>query len=1354
MHVARELKYFVEMKLTEPRADELKFLLGGGELSELIRSFDWTSTPLGPIGLWPQSLKTSVSLMLNSQSPVWIGWGPEATCLYNDAYIHVLSAAKHPVALGKPVAEVWAEIWDVCGPLVDKVFSRGEASYMNDVRFFMRRGDFTEENFYSFSYTPIREESGNVGGLFCQSTDVTANALNTRRLRILSDLSAKSFVEKTTQSACASAAAILGRNPDDIPVVLLYLIDADGNTARLEQAAGVAGTDDRICPRSIELNSSTGSQLWPLKEVMEAGQLKVVPLRGLPGLPSGPAGQRVSEAVVLPVALHGHARPFGVLIAGVNPARRLDPEYRTFYTLVAGHIATAIQNARGVEEEKKRTDMLADLDRAKTTFFSNVSHELRTPLTLILGPLEDEIRESVLPRQRLELAHRNSLRLLKLVNTLLDFSRIEAGRMEPFFEPTDLSSFTAELVGVFRAGIEKAGLRLIVDCPPLKEQVCVDPDMWEKIVFNLMSNAFKFTAQGEIEVKLQEEEGADESNGSGRDGAQSPPTPRVCLSVRDTGIGIPAAELPRVFERFRRVENVWARSHEGTGIGLALVQELARLHGGDVEVKSVEGRGTTFTVSIPTWLPHLAREPVGAAPPSDSTDTGVGPFLQEVQSWTPERLWASGAPKTVNRTVQDLSPVDGNGRSVHIGADGISAKSRIILADDNSDMRGYVQRMLADHGYEVVAVADGRAALEAAQFRTPSLVLSDVMMPHLDGFGLLRELRKNPVTKGVPIILLSARAGEEARVEGVEAGANDYLTKPFNARELLARVASHLELARVRKEASDAFRAATAKFRALFDQSAVFAAILSPDGTVLEANSASLAGSGYRAEDVLGRLFWECGWWHDSRENHGKIQLAAREAALGVPYLEKLHYHRADGTQRVVELTLHPIRNDAGQVIFIHATGNDVTERQRVQARTEFLSRLAQKLSIVSDSAEINRIATQEIGQFLGAQRCFFVQAVAHPGRVRVLPDWYADGLKSLTGEYEVSLFGGPEWSQAIKRAPVIIDDVQVHPWTRDYASAYGSVQMRAYAFSPFIHEGEWVACIGVCSDKPRVWEDDEKALLESLVARVWPLMERARVEGELRESEDALREANVLLSDKAAHLESVVQQRTAKLRETIGELEAFSYSIAHDMRAPLRSLQGFSEILLTDYEAKLDGDGQRFLQRISTSAGRMDKLIQDVLNYSRVVRGDLPFEKIDVEQLLRGIVETYPMFAPEIAEIHLEGKFPQVLGNEAMLMQIFSNLMGNGIKFVPPGVKPRLKVWAESRTPRVRIFVEDNGIGIDPEQHERIFGIFQQLSRNHDGTGIGLAIVKKAVERMGGSLGLTSEPDKGSTFWFEMQAA
>ncbi|HKY42430.1 MAG TPA: ATP-binding protein, partial [Pyrinomonadaceae bacterium] len=370
---------------------------------------------------------------------------------------------------------------------------------------------------------------------------------------------------------------------------------------------------------------------------------------------------------------------------------------------------------------------------------------------------------------KLEVAYRNSLRLLKLVNTLLDFSRLEAGRIEAVYEPVDLAVLTKELASVFRSAIEKAGLNLVVHCPPLESSVYVDREMWEKIVFNLLSNAFKFTFEGEITVSLR----AAGDN--------------VEFEVSDTGTGIPIDELPHLFERFHRVKGARGRSYEGSGIGLALVQELVKLHGGDVRVASELGRGTVFTISIPTGTAHLPPDRIGAVRAGSKALRGEA-YVEEVSQWLP----GNEIGFEDLRSVPPPSPTQA----------GIP-RARILLADDNADMREYLRRLLAP-GYDVEAVADGEAALGLARYQDFDLVLSDVMMPRLDGFGLIKALRGDERTQTIPVIMLSARAGEESRVEGMGAGADDYLVKPFSARELLARVEAHLNLQRVRREGEQA----------------------------------------------------------------------------------------------------------------------------------------------------------------------------------------------------------------------------------------------------------------------------------------------------------------------------------------------------------------------------------------------------------------------------------------------------------------------------------------------------------------------------------------------------------------------
>jgi len=741
------------------------------ELAQLMRNRDWAATPLGPVSTWPQSLRTAVSLMLNSQHPMWIGWGPEATFLYNDAYIQVLSRAKHPWALGRPFSEVWAEIWDVCGPLSRMVFERGEASFQDDVRLFMNRGDYLEETYYSFSYSPIYDESGKVGGLFCPSAEVTSKVLNARRLRTLSELSANAFVERNVEAACASAAATLAKNPDDVPFALLYVLSADGSTMCLERTTGLTSRTDGFGANSFRLDTSDArAQSLPVAEVAIGGQPQTVSVAHIAGLPLGPAGQPVTEALILPVKSRGEERSIGILVAAVNPTRKIDDEYRTFYELIAGHVATAIANARTYQEERKRAEALAELDRAKTIFFSNISHEFRTPLTLMLGPIESAIARDGQPpgqKQELELLHRNALRMMKLVNALLDFSRIEAGRMSAKFGPVDLAAVTADLASVFRSAAEKAGLRFHVECQLVTGSVYVDREMWEKIVLNLVSNAFKSTFEGSITLTLRQ---------SG-DSAE--------LVVSDTGTGIPEDEIPHLFERFRRIEGARRRTNEGSGIGLALVHELVEMHSGSISVQSELGVGTAFTVRIPLGSAHLPAQHISEA--RSVAPTNAAAYVQEALGWLPE-VSAHALPS------DDLS----QSIETPIGP----AAGTVLLADDNLDMRQYVERLLSPRFF-VKTASNGREALEMATADRPDLILTDVMMPEMDGFQLLAALRSHPATSGLPVIMLSARAGEESRVEGLAAGADDYLVKPFTARELLARVESHIKMAQFRREAME-----------------------------------------------------------------------------------------------------------------------------------------------------------------------------------------------------------------------------------------------------------------------------------------------------------------------------------------------------------------------------------------------------------------------------------------------------------------------------------------------------------------------------------------------------------------------
>ncbi|MET0323434.1 MAG: ATP-binding protein [Duganella sp.] len=769
------------------------WLSGGGEMGELIRSMDWSTTPLGPVSGWPQSLRTSVSLCLSSTFPMLVAWGPEDVQIYNDAY-RPICGAKHPESMGEPFKICWATALPVVGDAFDRAHA-GEGVYIRDQRMMLDRYGYLEEAFMTFSFSPIRAESGNVGGIFHPISEGTAAVLDARRTQNLRDLTGRIALARTADELAQFMVYDSDTLAMDLPFMMLYELAPDGVSLHLRGCVGLP-QDSALAPPTVALDDRAG---WDFSTALaDGGNCRVDDLQGSFGdFDCAPYEEAPHTAMVMPLAVAGQERPYGFLVGGVSARRALDDAYLNFYELLRGAFNTAIGNVLAYEQEQKRTAALAEIDKAKTAFFSNVSHEFRTPLTLILGPLEDALadtQDALSPRQRdrIDLTNRNALRLLKLVNSLLDFSRIEAGRVQARFAPVDLAQLTANLASVFEAAMDKAGLAYDIETEPLSEPVFVDLDMWEKVVFNLLSNAFKFTMYGGVTVRLRQT----------ATGAR--------LTVRDTGGGIPPAELPRVFERFHRVEGVQGRSYEGTGIGLALIQELVRLHGGSIAVESRLGAGSTFTVDIPFGSAHLPPQYVVAQGDSMTGDRMGSAFVEEALRWLPDAAQPASA---------SASPVVAPATSAQPPAVPVPAqRARILIADDNQDMRGYV-RALLERDYVVETCADGQDALESVRRNPPDLLLSDVMMPRLDGFALLKTIRAEVAMRHVPVILLSARAGEEARIEGLEAGADDYMVKPFSANELQARVRSHIELARERKQSNHELREREEYFRSLVNAS-------------------------------------------------------------------------------------------------------------------------------------------------------------------------------------------------------------------------------------------------------------------------------------------------------------------------------------------------------------------------------------------------------------------------------------------------------------------------------------------------------------------------------------------------------
>jgi PAS domain S-box-containing protein len=829
---------------------------------------------------------------------------------------------------------------------------------MTDLLLEMSRHGFLEETYFTFSYSPVRDEAGEVGGVLITCTETTERVIGERRLRLLRELGSRGGALADEDEACRLLADDLSRAAADVPFALIYRLEDGGRSARL---AGTAGTEagSAWAPARVEL--ADPSAPWPLARVVR--ERAAVTVEGLP--PDVTIRSRAPRtAVLLPIRATGGDQVVGVLVAGVSAQLSLDEGYRGFLDLVAGHVSSGLAASRAFAEERARARALAELDRAKTDFFSNVSHELRTPVTLQLGPLEDALADRTDPlppaqRERVELAHRSGLRLLRLVNTLLDFTRVEAGRTEVRFEPTDLARLTCDVASQFEAAVRRVGLELVLDCPPLPRAVSVDRDMWEKVVLNLLSNALKFTFTGRIEVGLRPE-------GDG-----------VELRVADTGVGVAPEERGRLFQRFHRIRGQQSRTHEGTGIGLALVQEIARLHGGSVHVDSEVGVGTTFRVRVP-WGEE------GRHAPAELDPRARAAYVGEAERWE-----AAPAP--------DPRPGD---------------PERVLVVDDNADMREYLSRLLSPR-FPVEAVGDGAAALDAARRSPPLLVVADVMMPRMDGHALVRALREDPRTRTVPVMLLTARAGEPARVAGLAAGADDYVEKPFATRELLARVESHVARARARRDAAEHERAERLAaelegdvLRGVFEHAPAMMALLRGPKHVFEmVNRPYLRSIGARsADEVLGRTVPEV---LPEVVGQGFLDRLDQVYETGEPYGAAEQPIRLDAGLRYFTFVYRPLRDATGAVdrILVHAV--DVTETVAARARIEEKERL---LSLVTDAlpALVAYIGTDMTYRFANAtyREWFGVDPASlvgqHPERVVGREAYHAVRpalLRALAGE-------------------------------------------------------------------------------------------------------------------------------------------------------------------------------------------------------------------------------------------------------------------------------------------------------------------------------------------------------------------
>ncbi|HKR47210.1 MAG TPA: ATP-binding protein [Paraburkholderia sp.] len=1284
-------------------------LSGPGEACALARAVDWSQTSIGAVDGWSQALRSTASLVLHNHSPMLLWWGADFVQIYNDAYRPVLGE-KHPRAMGQRFRDCWSEVFHILGPMAERPFHGGPASVSDDIAVLIERKVPREETHFRLAYSPVPDESveSGIGGVLATVTEITEQIFVDRQLRTLRELGARGTADADGQTAgqvCANAAAVLADNPWDAPFALFYLLNEDGTHARRVASAGVSAQAlEELAPVEIELASAHAGEPWPLREVAFERRVEIMPL--LPQyarvLPRSPWDETTGSAIVLPLASSDRARAFGVLICGLSPHRVFDASYRTFFELAASQVVTAIRDARALEEERKRAEALAALDRAKTAFFSNVSHEFRTPLTLMLGPVAEFASDPSVPdpvRAQLALAHRNALRLLRLVNTLLDFSRIEAGRVQASYEPTDLAALTRNVAGTFRSTIERGGLTYTVDCETLAEPVYVDAQMWEKIVLNLLSNAFKYTLRGEIAVRLR----------SGN--------AHALLEVNDTGAGIPENELPRIFERFHRVEGVAGRTQEGTGIGLSLVQELVKLHGGEIAAASAPGNGARFTVSIPLGSAHLSADRLKAVHAGDSTAIHAEAFVQEALRWIPESI--VDEPAATLDILPDAVPV------VALPASAGKDRPRVLVADDNADMRAYVRSLLAGR-YAVEVVPDGAQALEAAARQRPDLILADIMMPRLDGRGLLRAVRTDKQLLDVPVILLSARAGEEARVDGLSAGADDYLVKPFSARELVARIGALLELTALRRRSEERFRAlVNASSDAVYSMNADWSEMRFLQGRDFIASSED-ASSGWLERYV-------------APEDRDAV-LAHIEFALRNKSKFELEHRvrRLDGTFGWTLSRAIPVLDSHGEIVEWFGMAVDMTERKRVEtvlldtaawvaAQKEAFQAAVNNAPLAVSLEVLTRVAVRQMG---GRARCAFYIANAQQTELRHVTGMSEDYAASVDG-FRIAADSFACGLAAYMRQPVITPDVSEDPTWKEWlwlAQQHG--YRGCWSFPVETSAGKVVGTFTMYHEAPRKPTQLDRELAMRLAQTAAIIISRHQEAEERARGADALR-----LADR--------------------QKDEFLAMLAHELRNPLAPITNASELLsrmLADH-----ADAQLAVGMIKRQATQLSRLVDDLLDVSRITQGRIKLRRraVDLANVVALGIETIePRLRERQHTLTVEAaKSDEPLyvdGDMARLVQCVANVLSNAVKYTNPG--GAIRVWSRAEGANAVIGVSDNGSGISAELLPHVFDLFVQSERTLDraqgGLGIGLAVARRLVEMHQGTISAQSLGiGRGATF-------
>ena len=1327
-------------------------------MGERIRAFNWQGTSLGSPAQWPQSLKTCVRIMLSSQQPIWIGWGKDLVKLYNDAYIDIVRG-KHPFALGQPASVVWKDIWRDIEPLLTRAMEHDQGTYVESQLLIMERSGFPEETYYTFSYTPVLADDGKPAGIICYNTADTDRIINERSLKTLQDLDTLAE-NKTELEVYRSAVRSIEKNDRDFPFALIH------QTSSLAAPEHVAGF-----PLDVKEDIALA---------LAENRMCVTAVNGRwQNLPRGPWDSMPEQLLHVPLHAANNDLPLAVLTVGLNPYRKVDLAYRNFIQLIADQISLSVNNALAYELERKRAAELEALDKAKTLFFTNISHEFRTPITLMLGPLEEMINTSPAEmvedqKEKLALTHRNALRLLKLVNTLLDFSRIESGRQKAVLVQTDIASFTKKIALSFQPLVEKAGLKFSIRQQPVSNQVPVDRDMWEKIVFNLLSNAFKYTLRGGITVTMAQQDGS------------------VAMTVEDTGVGIPPEELPHMFDRFHRVENAAGRTHEGTGIGLSLTRELVLLHNGSITVESEIGRGSRFTVKIPATRDAATEVLTNGTPTEQEDYDSVADLYLDEASFLLNNYGNSLKEVTAATTSRE-HPIT------------------ILVVDDNADMRQYLS-VIIGRAYNVVLATNGREALQMVAVDPPDLILSDIMMPVMDGIELLTKLKNDPSTAYIPVMLITARAGEESKMEGYETGADDYLVKPFSSKELHARIKAQLKIAKVRNHA-------LLQMQHLFQQAPTAIQILRGPEFVYElVNEQSLLLLRRKGEEVIGRRVIDV---FPEMKEQGFIALLEQVYNSGEQYVAAetaVDYHTNNGLTRTYQRFVYaPLRDEDGQVTGIMVTGDDITAQVMARKAIEEAERkwrnlllqapgifvvlrgrdmqidfvnppllhswgktmelVGKKLfealpELKGQPMEASLIRVYETGEvyYTKEEKIAIVKA-------GVLEDVYYDyvcqpmlnetgvvaGITIMATDITLQVIARKRIEQTAQQLRTLTETLPQLIWMTDGNGRQEFVSGKWYEYSGIVPVDyqSWIAMIHPDDLTPcaEVWQ----ASLSSGT----PYIAEARLKNKNGEYRWHHGQGDPI-HDEQGHVIFWIGSWTdihdhKKLNQALQlrdeKKDDFIMMASHELKTPVTTIKGYIQLLQKLYESN-DSNSAASAAILQTALSSMDKqvnslsnLITELLNLSKIDKGQFELDKtrFNLPDFIKDIVQNAQLTTSH--QLRLNCQFNcNLYADKSRIEQVLLNFITNAVKYSPGAAAIDILVLPYGND-LVGVSVQDYGIGMDEKDLDKIFDRFYRVEgrkeKTFPGFGIGLFIAKDIITRHGGKILVKSRKNEGSTFTF-----